>query len=72
MESKVEKIYTMTLKLNAAEVNWLKSLVQNPIRSDFHEDVGESVEDENMRLAFFEALGGKRFQPYGKPEGVMD
>jgi len=47
----------LTLILNEKEVEWLKSLMQNPFNTlSFDDD--ESEEDKKMRRAFWDALGG--------------
>jgi len=51
---KVETVETITINMNVQEAQWLKSLMQNPLRS-INEN-SESTEQYIMRHKFFNAL----------------
>ena len=56
MEGYTETTRKVTLVLNEAEADWLKSLMQNPFNG--LSPMEESEEDRKMRLALWDALGG--------------
>ena len=56
MEGYIETTRKVTLILNEAEVDWLKSLMQNPFNG--LSPMEESEEDQKMRLALWNVLGG--------------
>lgn len=52
MEAFKEQVTTVTLKLNEAEVEWLKSLVKNPDSTV----INETKEDRKIRILFWDSL----------------
>ena len=56
MEAVIEELYIVHLRLEHAEVKWLKAVMQNPLFDGSPDD--EPEDDKEMRKKFWNALLG--------------
>ena len=52
----IKKTTIVVLRLNEAEAEWLKGIMQNAINTSYEK---EEEKDRKMRFSFWKALGGQ-------------